>query len=63
MGNNSMRAYTEKMYVESGSWKCAKSPTGAHHWFILHLQMTCQHCGLSRQLTESKTEIPKSQAI
>ena len=19
-------------YIESGEWKCAESPTGAHHW-------------------------------
>lgn len=22
----------DKEYVKSGRWKCAESPTGAHHW-------------------------------
>jgi hypothetical protein len=59
MGHNSIRAYGEKVYLESGSWKCEKSPSGAHHWFILHFQMTCRHCGLNRQITDSKPELPK----
>lgn len=26
------RVDRHREYVESGRWKCAKSPTGAHHW-------------------------------
>ena len=50
MAHNSMRAFAEKVYFESGSWKCEKSPSGAHHWFIIHFEMTCRYCGLSKQV-------------
>lgn len=37
-------------YIDSGNWKCAKSPSGAHHWIIFQSQMTCKHCTESRQV-------------
>ncbi len=39
----------EKEYIESGRWKCAKSPTGAHHWHITEDQMVCIHCKENRR--------------
>jgi len=26
----------DKKYIESESWKCEDSPTGAHHWIEIH---------------------------
>jgi hypothetical protein len=60
MGKNSIRVYSEKVYLESGNWKCEKSPTGAHHWFILQHQMTCQHCSLIRELDDPQIKSVKN---
>ena len=59
MAHNSMRAFAEKVYFESGSWKCEKSPSGAHHWFIIHFQMTCRYCGLSKQVPNPNKELTR----
>jgi hypothetical protein len=53
MRRGSMNVSGEKEYVASGSWKCDKSPSGAHHWIIEHNQMTCRHCNNSRQITNT----------
>lgn len=39
----------DKGYIESGVWKCDKSPTGAHHWVEIQSDHTkglfyCIHC-------------------
>ena len=44
-----VRIIIDKEYVESGVWKCDKSPTGAHHWEELTSDNTrglfyCIHC-------------------
>ena len=31
-----------KEYLDSGSWKCDKSPSGAHHWIISQNQHDMQ---------------------
>jgi hypothetical protein len=40
----------DRDYVDSGNWKCGKSPTGAHHWVISQSEMTCKHCTETRQV-------------
>ena len=40
----------DRDYIDSGNWKCVKSPTGAHHWIVSQNQMTCRHCKKSRQV-------------
>ncbi len=37
-------------YLDSGKWKCDKSPRGAHHWIIKYDQMTCKYCAQTRQI-------------
>ncbi|MDD5704151.1 MAG: hypothetical protein PHU23_19125 [Dehalococcoidales bacterium] len=53
MRRSVMNAVGEKEYIDSGSWKCSQSPSGAHHWIIEHNQMTCKHCQNIRQLTNT----------
>ncbi len=40
-------------YLDSGKWKCDKSPGGAHHWIIKYDQMTCKYCTQTRQISLS----------
>lgn len=35
----------EKEYLDSGSWKCAESPTGAHFWDCNLKPSVCTICG------------------
>ena len=46
----------DKGYMDSGSWKCDLSPTGAHHWIIAKAKsgkdMTCKYCHNIRHLDE-----------
>lgn len=37
-------AKADRAYVESGSWKCPHSPTGAHHWVGTDGVLKCQYC-------------------
>ena len=48
-----MKASENKEYIESGRWKCDKSPGGAHHWIIGNHQMTCKYCNCSKQADTS----------
>lgn len=53
-----------KKYLVSDTWKCGRSPTGAHHWIVDHegsgLFGLCKYCGEwrkfapVRQYTESR---------
>jgi len=52
----------DKKYLESGSWKCSDSPTGAHHWIIKRIKtgkiMICKYCkNLQRLPQESSPNI------
>jgi len=52
-----MKRYTENIhsyqnYVAGDSWKCSKSPTGAHHWNIVGNHMKCKHCNEIRNVNE-----------
>jgi hypothetical protein len=40
-----------KDYIKSGTWKCRKSPRGAHYWIVDHNQMTCKHCNEKRPIS------------
>ena len=42
----------DKKYIESGVWKCSKSPTGAHHWVIIGRQAKCKYCLKEEQLDD-----------
>ena len=41
----------DKTYLESGRWKCEKSPSGAHHWIIKDGKTKCKYCLSIRQLS------------
>jgi hypothetical protein len=41
----------EREYIDSGSWRCDKSPSGAHHWIVIGDQMNCKHCNINRQVS------------
>lgn len=41
---------TNKDYLESGRWKCDKSPGGAHYWIVSQDHMTCRHCAENRKV-------------
>jgi hypothetical protein len=45
-------AAKNKEYIDSGRWKCDESPSGAHHWIIIHDQMTCKHCAENRKVLD-----------
>ena len=50
MPNRMNNTAKNKEYIDSGSWKCDKSPGGAHYWIISRDQMTCKHCTENRQI-------------
>jgi len=57
--NSVSNATMNKEYIDSGRWKCAISPTGAHHWIVIRDQMTCKHCSEKRKvLTLTDLKIP-----
>ncbi len=31
-------------YLKGDAWKCALSPTGAHHWLVSRSDTTCKYC-------------------
>ncbi len=31
-------------YLKGDAWKCASSPTGAHHWMVNRRDTTCKYC-------------------
>lgn len=38
-------AQEHSRYITSGTWKCGKSPNGAHHWIIDDDgRGVCRHC-------------------
>jgi len=39
-------------YIKSGSWKCDKSPTGAHHFIGNQFVLKCKYCGKEKQVME-----------
>ena len=39
---------TEKEYVATGDWKCAKSPTGGHWWNCNVRPSVCKICGKTK---------------
>jgi len=46
----------DSAYVESGSWKCEKSPTGAHFWIGNFAEMRCKYCENTKKAQDlSKT--------
>jgi len=38
-------------YIDSGIWKCSKSPTGTHHFIFEEKKGTCKYCGEIREGT------------
>lgn len=34
----------DREYYKSGTWKCARSPTGAHWWLGVGERFKCKHC-------------------
>ncbi len=40
------QGYTD--YLKSDDWRCAQSPTGAHHW-IIGRPTVCKHCQAIKQ--------------
>lgn len=48
------RLMTYKQYLESDTWKCGESPTGAHHWIARggHSEgiFVCKYCMDVRKL-------------
>ncbi len=44
MKPDAMKYHQEKEYINSGRWKCVKSPHGAHHWIVQQNEMVCRYC-------------------
>jgi hypothetical protein len=59
MGQNSMKASENREYIESGRWKCDKSPSGAHYWLIHQQQMTCKYCNSYKEVNATGSGWPK----
>jgi hypothetical protein len=39
-----------RSYLQSGMWRCACSPSGAHHWLVGDKGVgKCKYCGEERQ--------------
>lgn len=43
-----LRTQSYAEYLKGGSWKCGKSPNGAHYWIVGN-QMICKYCLMVRQ--------------
>ena len=44
-----------KQYINSGNWKCSKSPIGGHYWILDSANNgACRYCG------ETKAFVPGS---
>jgi len=41
-----------QQYVNSGSWKCDKSPTKAHWWVAEDSEQVCKFCGEARKVSK-----------
>jgi len=52
-----------RAYVESGDWRCDKSPTGAHHWIISNGTQRCVYCGCTKSLKPLPPVISPSEEI
>jgi hypothetical protein len=50
MRNLTSNIAKNKEYIDSGVWKCGKSPSGAHHWIISQDYMICKYCNDNRQV-------------
>ena len=46
-------------YLAGDSWKCPKSPTGAHHWIISKKIMECCFCHIQRGIRGNDTSLHK----
>ena len=44
-------------YIQSGRWKCDKSPTGAHYWIGNQYMLKCKYCGKEKQVMETITPL------
>ena len=44
--NRQLRVNFYDQYIAGQSWKCEKSPTGAHNWLVVTGKQTCKHCGM-----------------
>jgi len=48
-----------KKYIDSGSWKCDKSPSAAHYWVICRGgHMICKYCAENRQIQAQPDKTP-----
>ena len=46
---NPYQVAADTLYVESGSWKCPTSMTGAHYWKVNTMTSVCLCCGEKRE--------------
>jgi hypothetical protein len=44
MNDTNIYHRVRNQYFESETWKCGKSPAGAHHWIINGKMMRCKYC-------------------
>jgi hypothetical protein len=44
----SIKVIENQEFIASERWKCNQSPSGAHHWIIDYLRMTCKYCNSSK---------------
>jgi hypothetical protein len=58
MGSSMMKVSGDREYISSDRWKCAKSPSGAHHWIIQNYQMTCRYCNDVKQAGTTNPGLP-----
>ena len=47
---NPLARKEDKEYLESGNWKCSKSPSKAHYWLISDGDMKCKYCSEVRDV-------------
>ena len=51
----------DKVYLESGIWKCSLSPTGSHHWVIdaKGREQYCVYCKETRETPKATGYLSK----
>jgi hypothetical protein len=59
MGQSSMKVSENQEFLSSERWKCSQSPSGAHHWIIHSIEMTCKYCKASKPVSPRSVGWPK----
>jgi hypothetical protein len=55
-GIHYINSYYYNQYLSGNSWKCEKSPTGAHNFSGDNNKITCKYCGITRNTENNSSK-------